>query len=130
MKAKSGPKASVNPGTPVTVGSVRYSFDTTTSGTPAATVLDAAATAIGSEAGAGSEPNVDWGSAPYYHMVSVSTCGGETYTNNTWTARNGNGVGLGTGRSRPATRAAGQATGLRSQSSPASPTSTDLGTSP
>ena len=97
VKAKSEPKASVNPGTPVTVGSVRYSFDTRTSGTPAATVLDAAATAIGSAAGAGSEPNVDWGSEPYYHMVSVSTCGGETYTNNTWTAPNGNGVGLGTG---------------------------------
>jgi hypothetical protein len=30
-------------------------------------------------------------------MVSVSTCGGATYTNNTWTTRNGNGVGLGTG---------------------------------
>lgn len=96
VKAKPQPKASVNPGTPVTIGSVTYSFDTKTSGTPAATVLDAAATAIGSQAGAGSEPNVDWGSAPYYHMVSVSTCGGATYTNNTWTSRNGNGVGLGT----------------------------------
>jgi len=94
---KPTPKASVTPGTPVTVGSVSYSFDTKTSDTPAAVVLDAAATAIGSNAGAGSEPNVVWGSAPYYRMVSVSTCGGETYTNNTWTTRNGNGVGLGTG---------------------------------
>ena len=97
VKAKPQPKASVNRAVPVTVGPVTYSFNTTTSGTPAATVLDAAATAIGSAAGAGSEPNVDWGSAPYYHMVSVSTCGGETYTNNTWTVRNGNGVGLNTG---------------------------------
>lgn len=97
VKAQPKPKASVNPGTPVTVGSVSYSFDTKTSDTPAAIVLDAAATAIGSDAGAGSEPNVVWGSGPYYRMVSVSTCGGETYTNNTWTTRNGNGVGLGTG---------------------------------
>ena len=100
-KPKPDPKPSVNRAVPVTVGPVTYSFNTATSGTPAATVLDAAATAIGSQAGAGagagSEPNVDWGSAPYYHMVSVSTCGGETYTNNTWTVRNGNGVGLNTG---------------------------------
>jgi hypothetical protein len=94
---KATAKASDNPGAPVTVGSVTYSFDTKTSDTPAATVLDAAATAIGAQAGAGSEPNVVWGGAPYYHMVSVTTCGGETYTNNTWTTRNGNGVGLGTG---------------------------------
>jgi len=94
VRPKPKPKASVNPGAPVTIGSVSYSFDTTTSGTSAAAVLDAAAAAIGSEAGAGSEPNVDWGSAPYYHMVSVGTCGSGTYTNNTWTSRNGNGVGL------------------------------------
>lgn len=88
------PKASDNSGAPVTVGSVSYSFGTTTSNTPAATVLDAAATAIG-----GTEPelNVNWASAPYYHTVSVSTCSGKTYTQNTWTTRNGDGVGLSTG---------------------------------
>jgi hypothetical protein len=96
-KATVKAKASGNPGTAVTLGSVTYSFDTKTSGTSAAIVLDAAATAIGSAAGAGSEPNVDWGNAPYYHTVSVGSCGGATYTNNTWTTSNGDGVGLNTG---------------------------------
>ncbi len=128
---KPWPKASVNAGTPVTIGSVSYSFDTTTSDTPVATVLDAAATAIGSEAGAASEPNVDWGGAPYYHMVSVGTCGSGTYTNNTWTSRNGNGVGLTIdSKSGSDSGCEGAGGGARSRSSPASPTSTGSGTSP
>lgn len=97
VTAKAEPKASDNSGAAVTVGSVSYSFNTTTSDTPAATVLDAAATALGSETETGTEPNVAWGNTPYFHTVSVSTCGGESYTDNVWTTRNGNGVGLGTG---------------------------------
>jgi hypothetical protein len=70
VKAK--PKAAVDPGAPVSVGSVTYNFNTTTSSTSAATVLDSAATAISEQAGPGTEPNVDW-SAPYCHMVQVTT---------------------------------------------------------
>jgi hypothetical protein len=71
---------------------VSYTIDTTTSSTPAATVLDAAATAIGEQAGAASEPNVDW-SEPYFHTVQVATCPGGTTTDNVWQTRTDNGVG-------------------------------------
>jgi hypothetical protein len=90
------PKATVDLGAPVSVKSVTYNFDTTTSSTSAATVLDSAATAIGERAGPGTEPNVDW-SAPYYHTVQVTTCRSGTSTNNTWQTRTDDGVGLNTG---------------------------------
>ena len=73
-----------------------YTIDTTTSSTPAAVVLDAAATAIGKQAGTVSEPNVDW-SEPYFHTVQVVTCIDGTTTDNVWQTRTDDGVGDSTG---------------------------------
>lgn len=81
-----------DPGAEVTLSSVSYTIDTRTSSTPAAAVLDAAAAAIGRQAGTVSEPNVDW-SEPYFHTVQVTTCKGGTITFNTWETRTGDGAG-------------------------------------
>ncbi len=98
--AKASPTASAeqagDPGAEVTLSSVSYTIDTTTSSTPAAVVLDAAATAIGKQAGTVSEPNVDW-SEPYFHTVQVVTCIGGTTTDNVWQTRTDDGVGDSTG---------------------------------
>jgi hypothetical protein len=91
-KAKPKPKPTVDPGAAVTLSSVSYTIDTTTSSTPAATVLDAAATAIGEQAGTASEPNVDW-SEPYFHTVQVVTCSSGTTTDNMWETSTDDGVG-------------------------------------
>lgn len=85
-----------SPGAAVTLSSLSYSIDTTTSGTSAATVLDEAATAIGKQAGTDSEPNVDW-SEPYFHTVQVLTCNGVTTTDNVWQTRSDDGAGEHTG---------------------------------
>jgi hypothetical protein len=74
---------------------VTYDFNTTTSSTSAATVLDSAASAIGEQSGPGTEPTIDW-SAPY-HTVQVTTCSSGTSANNTWQTRTDDGVGLSTG---------------------------------
>jgi hypothetical protein len=73
-------------------GGASYTIGTTTSSTPAAVVLDAAATAIGKQAGTASEPNVDW-SEPYFHTVQIATCDGGTTTDNVWQTRTDDGVG-------------------------------------
>ncbi len=92
-KATAKAKPTIDPGAEVTLSSVSYTIDTATSSTPAATVLDAAATAIGKQAGTVSEPNVDW-SEPYFHTVQVATCnGGTTTTDNVWQTRTDDGVG-------------------------------------
>ena len=95
-QAALAPKATAkpigDPGAEVTLSSVSYTIDTTTSSTPAAAVLDAAATAIGKQAGTASEPNVDW-SEPYFHTVQVATCNGGTTTDNVWQTRTDDGVG-------------------------------------
>ncbi|HEY1705406.1 MAG TPA: hypothetical protein VGG75_37430 [Trebonia sp.] len=85
-----------SPGAAVTLSSLSYSIDTTTSGTSAATVLDKAAAAIGKQAGTASEPNVDW-SDPYFHTVQVITCKGVTTTDNVWQTRSDDGAGEHTG---------------------------------
>jgi hypothetical protein len=90
--AKAKPKPTADLGATVTLSSVSYTIDTTASSTPAAVVLDAAATAIGKQAGTVSWPNVDW-SEPYFHAVQVVTCSDGTTTDNTWQTRTGNGVG-------------------------------------
>jgi hypothetical protein len=83
-----------SPGAAVTLSSLSYSIDTTTSGTSATAVLDQAATAIGNQPGTGttSEPNVDW-SDPYFHTVQVVTCKGVTTTDNVWQTRSDDGAG-------------------------------------
>jgi hypothetical protein len=95
-RATATSKPTGDPGAEVTLSSVSYTIDTTPSGTPAAAVLDAAAAAIGKQAGAVSEPNVDW-SGPYFHMVQVATCNGGTTTSNVWETRTGDGAGDDTG---------------------------------
>jgi hypothetical protein len=85
-------------GAEVTLSSVSYTINTTTSSTPAAVVLDAAATAIGKQAGTVSEPNADW-SEPYFHTVQVTTCNGGTTTDNLWQTRTDDGVGESVGGS-------------------------------
>jgi hypothetical protein len=90
------PSSAPDPGAAVTLSSVSYSIDTTTSSTPAAAVLDAAAAAIGRQAGPVPEPNVDW-SEPYFHTVQVSTCDGGAITANVWQTRTGEGAGEDTG---------------------------------
>ena len=101
-QAALAPKATAkpigDPGAEVTLSSVSYTIDTTTSSTPAAAVLDAAATAIGKQAGTVSEPNVDW-SEPYFHTVQVTTCNGGTTTDNVWQTRTDDGVGESAGGS-------------------------------
>jgi hypothetical protein len=81
-----------DPGAEVTLSSVSYTIDTRTSSTPAAAVLDAAAAAIGRQAGTVSEPNVDW-SEPYFHTVQVTTCNGGMITSNVWETLTGDGAG-------------------------------------
>jgi len=96
VTAKAKPKPAADPGAAVALSSMSYTIDTTTSGTTAATVLDAAATAIGKQAGTAQEPNVDW-SKPYFHTVQVATCNGGTTTYNVWQTRTDDGVGQATG---------------------------------
>ncbi len=89
---KTGPQATACPGAEATLSSVSYTIDTRTSSTPAAVVLDAAAAAVGKQAGAVSAPNIDW-SEPYFHTVEVATCAGGTITSNVWQTRTGDGAG-------------------------------------
>jgi hypothetical protein len=89
---KTGPQAAADQGAEVTLSSVTYTIDTTTSSTPAAAVLDAAAAAIDKQAGTVSAPNVDW-SEPYFHTVQVTTCKGGAITANVWETRTGDGAG-------------------------------------
>ncbi|HUN34871.1 MAG TPA: hypothetical protein VMU95_22945 [Trebonia sp.] len=91
-KATAKAKSTDASGAAVSLSSVSYRIDTTTSSVPAATVLDEAATAIGQQAGTTSEPNVDW-SEPYFHTVQVFTCNGQTTTDNVWETRTDDGVG-------------------------------------
>jgi hypothetical protein len=90
------PSSAPDPGAAVTLSSVSYTIDTTTSSTPAAVVLDAAAAAVGRQAGPVPEPNVDW-SQPYFHTVEVATCDGGAITFNVWQTRTGEGAGESTG---------------------------------
>jgi hypothetical protein len=90
------PKTTAGPGAEGTPSSVSYTIDTRTSSTPAAVVLDAAAAAVGKQAGTVSAPNVDW-SEPYFHAVEVATCKGGTITYNTWQTRTGAGAAEGAG---------------------------------
>jgi hypothetical protein len=88
--AKAAPAA--DPGAEVTLSSVSYRIDTTASSISAAAVLDAAAAAIGTQAGTAPAPNVDW-SEPYFHTVQVTTCNGGAITYNSWETRTGDGAG-------------------------------------
>lgn len=76
------------------------------SGVTVASVLDQAATALGSS----SAPQAGWPAGEYWHIAQQWTCGGKTYTNDTWTDISGDGVswtrgpqvqGCGTGYAGP-----------------------------
>ncbi|MGH3295455.1 MAG: hypothetical protein ACRDP7_27030 [Trebonia sp.] len=92
-QAAANAEPTANPGAEVTLSSVSYTIDTsTTSSTTAAAVLDAAAAAMGKQSGPVSGPNIDW-SEPYFHTVEVTTCNGGAITYNVWQTRTGNGAG-------------------------------------
>jgi hypothetical protein len=73
-----------------------YSIDTTPTSTPASVPLDAAAEAIGRQAGSAQGPNIDW-SEPYFHTAAVNNCQGGQSNNgqngeDTWLDLSGYGV--------------------------------------